>query len=363
MANYLGREWKKEELLSVIGDPLQVAGARSFTYNEGKAEGVKGIQVLTGSGLHFTVLPGRGMDIPEAFYQGKSLTFCSGTGITSPAYFEEPGLGWLRSFFVGLLTTCGITNAGHPGEDMGEEFGIHGRVSNAAAEDLCIDQRWDGDEFIISLKGKMREVKAMFENVSLTRTIDTRLGMNGFRLLDQIENHGFDPQPLLMLYHINFGFPLLGPNARVAGPVVKTEPMTEHAKNDRGIEECFSFQGPEEGYEEKVFFHTLKADKDGNTFIALLNRDIGDSTPLGIVLRFNADVLPVLTEWKMPRKGFYVLGLEPGTATPIGRGKLRRMNKLPLIGGQEQRSIRIDFEVLETIEKIDAVEKEAESMS
>ena len=72
MAKYLGKEWKKDELLSVIGDPLQVAGARSFTYNDGKAEGVKGIQVLTGSGLHFTVLPGRGMDIPEAFFQGKS---------------------------------------------------------------------------------------------------------------------------------------------------------------------------------------------------------------------------------------------------------------------------------------------------
>jgi len=101
MASYLGRNWKKEELLSLIGDPSQVAGATPFVLADGKAEGVKGVSVDTGGGLSFTVLPGRGMDIAEASFRGRALSFLSGTGITSPAYYDEPGDSWLRGFFAG----------------------------------------------------------------------------------------------------------------------------------------------------------------------------------------------------------------------------------------------------------------------
>lgn len=69
MATYLGRQWSKSELLSYIGDPQQVAAATPFVLADGKAEGVKGIRVDTGSGLSFTVLPGRGMDIAGASYR------------------------------------------------------------------------------------------------------------------------------------------------------------------------------------------------------------------------------------------------------------------------------------------------------
>ncbi len=362
MAFILGKNWKKSELLSFIGDPGQIAGAKPFEYTEGKAQGVRGVSVNTGSGLLFSILPGRGMDIPEAYFKGTALNFTSGTGITSPAYYEEPGLGWLRSFYAGLLTTCGITNSGAPGDDLGEPFGIHGRVANAAAENICVDQRWDGDEFIISIKGMIREAKALFENLSLTRTIETRLGWKGFRLTDVIVNNGFEPQPLLMLYHFNFGFPLLGPNAKIVCPVIDTEPRDEEAKKDRGVQDCFKFQGPVEGYAEKVFFHDLAADSKGNTFAALLNKDIGDGTPMGIVLRFNKKEAPAFTQWKMPRKGFYVLGLEPGTAVPLGRGRLRELNKLPFIAGQESRSITVEFEVLETSEEMESVERESDRL-
>jgi hypothetical protein len=363
MASYLGKNWKKSELLSYIGDPAQVAGAKAYELSEGKGQGVRGIDVNTGTGFTFTVLPGRGMDIPEAWFKGVPLHMSSGTGITSPAYYEEPGLGWLRGFNAGLLTTCGITNSGAPSTDMGEPFGIHGRVSNAAAENLSIDQRWEGDEYLISLRGKMREAKFFFENVSLTRTIETRLGWKGFSLHDVIENNGFDPQPLLMLYHFNYGYPLLGPSAKVVGPVTSTAPRDEEAKKDRGVEEYMVFPKPVEGYREKVFFHSLAADPAGRTFIALVNRDIGNGMPLGIVERFNVKELPVLTQWKNPRKGFYVVGLEPGNAPPLGRGKLREMGKLPMLNGQQKYEITIDLEVLESVGEIEAIEREAKKIS
>jgi hypothetical protein len=348
--------------LSLVGDPHQLAGAQTFEYTDGKADGVKGVRVNTGGGLCFTVLPGRGMDIPEAFFKGKALHFLSGTGITSPAYYEEPGLGWLRSFYVGLLTTCGIANSGAPSVEDGEAFGLHGRVANAAAEDLSVNQGWDGDEFLISVKGKIREAMAMNENLSLTRTFETKLGEAGFRVHDLIVNHGFEPQPLLMLYHFNFGFPLLSPNARVVGPVVETAARDDEAKKDRGVEDCMGYPEPVQGYMEKVFFHTLGADKANNTFIALINPDCGDGTPLGMVLRFNRKELPVFTQWKMPRKGFYVTGLEPGTAPPLGRGVLRSQGTLPILNGQEQYSISIGFSVIDRSEQIEELEDEAEKL-
>ena len=359
MAYYLGKEWTKRDLRSYIGDPQQICGITSYTMNQGKAEGVKGCTVDTGCGFNFTVLPGRGMDIPSASYHGKNIGFRSGTGITSPAYYEEPGINWLRSFYVGLLTTCGITYAGAPDTDQGVNLGLHGRVANAAAEDVKIDQRWEGDEYKLSIEGTMREAMAWIENVIMTRKIETALGRKDFVLTDVIENRGFAPVPLMMLYHINFGFPLLGSGARVMGPIVKTVPRDEEAAKDNGLEECMSYPEPIPGYKEKVMFHNLAADAKGDTFVALSNPDVGDGSPLGVVLRFNIKELPTFTQWKMPQEGFYVTGLEPGTATPIGRGKLRESGELVFIEPQETYRIKIKFEVLDTFDELAGLEKES----
>ena len=248
MAWYAGRAWKREELLARIGDPLQAAGVRGSILTDGKADGVRAFDVDTGGGLRFTVLPGRGMDIPFASHKGTSLGFFSGTGITSPAYYQEPGLDWRRGFYAGMLTTCGISNAGAPSTDEGRPFGLHGRLSNAAAENLCVEQEWEGDEFIIRLKGTMRETEAMVENLALTRCVETRLGAAGFRIRDTVFNRGFSAQPLMLLYHINFGFPLLSPSARIVGPIQKTEPRDEQARAGRGLEECLSYPEPVPDY-------------------------------------------------------------------------------------------------------------------
>jgi hypothetical protein len=363
MAAYLGRTWTKSELLSFLGDPQQVAGAVPFVLSDGKAEGVKGVRVDTGGGLSFTVLPGRGMDIAGASYRGLALSMLSATGITSPAYYEEPGLNWLRSFFVGLLTTCGITNAGAPSVDQGRSFGLHGRVSNSGAEDLAIDQEWEGDEYLIRVKGRVREAMALIgENMTLTRRIETRLGARGFTLHDLVDNRGFHAQPLMLLYHFNFGFPLLGPNARIVGPIRGIEPRDDEARAGRGVEEALSFPEPIQGYREKVFFLDLAADRDERTFLGLVNRDLGDGTPLAVVMRFNRRELPAFTEWKNPGRGFYVLGLEPGTMVPLGRGVLRERGQLPMLAGQSRYSLKIDFQVLDTSEEMEALEREADAL-
>jgi hypothetical protein len=208
----------------------------------------------------------------------------------------------------------------------------------------------------------LRECSAMGENMTLTRRIETRLGWKKFLLTDVIENRGFTPQPLMMLYHLNYGFPLLGPNAKVVAPIITTEARDEEAEKDDGVAECLTFPAPVPEYKEKVFFHDLAADKDGRTFAALLNEDVGNGMPLGIVERFNKEQLPTFTEWKMPCQGFYVLGLEPGTAVPIGRGNLRQQNALPFLDGQAQYPVEIEFEVLDSVEDFERIRQEAKQL-
>ncbi len=362
MARFMGRDWTRLELLEHIGDPAQIAGAVPCVLSGGKAEGVKAVELYTGGGLRLTVLPGRGMDIPRASFEEIPLTFQSGTGITSPSYYEEPGLGWLRSFFVGLLTTCGITASGAPSTDGVRSFGLHGRISNSAAEDVSVRQEWEGDEYRMLVSGRVREAAAMGENLVLRRTIETRMGWRGFRLWDVIENRGFEPQPLMMLYHFNFGYPLLAPGARIIAPIVRTEPRDEQAAAGDGVRGALSMSEPVPGYREKVFFHQLRAAGGGPSFVALVNRDIGGGRPLGAVLRFDTSQLPRLTEWKMMRRGFYVVGLEPGTVEPHGRGPLRERGELPMIQGHAEHPVAVSFEVVTTTEDIAELEREAKEL-
>ncbi len=94
MAHYLEKTWTKSELRAYLSDIGAVAGATPAVLSDGKGDGVRSVAVRTGSGLEFTVLPGRAMDVPQCWYKGIPLHFASATGVTSPGYYEEPGLRW-----------------------------------------------------------------------------------------------------------------------------------------------------------------------------------------------------------------------------------------------------------------------------
>ncbi len=361
MPNYLGKKWKKEELRSYLSDIAAAAGAVPFIYADGKGEGVRAVDIQTGSGLQFTVLPGRGMDIHDCRYKGLPLQFFSSTGMTSPIYYEEPGLRWLRSFFGGLLTTCGITYCGAPCTDQGAALGLHGRITNTAAEQISVNQDWEGDEYVIRVSGKMREASVMGENLILARTVTAQLGSPGFTLEDVVENRGFEPQPLMLMYHFNFGFPLLSETARLAAPFVSTIPRDSQAEADNGTAEYDRFSAPRRGFQEKVFYHENACDAEGRTFAALVNEHAGGG-PLGIVLRYSKKELPEFTQWKMMNKDCYVCGLEPGTAKSTSRAAVREEGKLQMLAPQEKRRITIKFEVLDTLSQIEQVKKQADAL-
>jgi len=363
VARYLNRSWTRRELAVRFGDTAQVAGLRPSVITQGNGAGVGVVDVWTGSGLAFTVVPDRGMDVAQATWKGRSLCWLSPTGVVSPAHSEAPGPGWLRSFGGGLLATCGLGNVGPAVDDEGKPYGVHGRIGTASAENLALTQEWQGDELELSVRGTLREAAVFGENLRLTRTLSTRLGASGFSLDDRVENLGFAPEPLHLLYHFNFGSPLLGPGARVVAPLLSTMPRDEAARADRGVETCRVFPPPTPGFAEKVFIHTLARDAQGRTFVALLNDDVGDGTPLGVVLRWKADQLPCFTQWTMAGEGTYVLGLEPGTVVPLGRRVLREAGLTPVLPPQAAREFHLEFEVVDTAEAFGRLEEEVEALA
>ena len=139
MTTLFGREYSRRELLDRVGDMSQLAGTRKAELVEGIERGSDLIEVFNASGLCFSVVPGRALDIASAHYKGMSLCFRSSTGDVGPAFYEPQGNGWLRGFFGGLTVSCGMTFTGHPEvdpEEENEELGLHGRLAFLPAKNV-----------------------------------------------------------------------------------------------------------------------------------------------------------------------------------------------------------------------------------
>ena len=66
-------------------------------------DGLEAVEVYNETGLRFTVLLGRGMDIGSASYKGTNLSYLAASGITSAAYYQNGGKEWKHCFTGGLL--------------------------------------------------------------------------------------------------------------------------------------------------------------------------------------------------------------------------------------------------------------------
>ncbi len=75
MPTLFGQSYSKRQLLDLVGDMSQVAHARKAELVEGNERGADLIEVFNASGLAFSILPGRALDIASAHYKGMSLCF------------------------------------------------------------------------------------------------------------------------------------------------------------------------------------------------------------------------------------------------------------------------------------------------
>ncbi len=344
MAMLFGKKYTRGEILPYVGSMSQVCGTKSYVLADGRAQGARGIDVRTGSGLDFTVLPDRAMDIPYASYQGKPLCHVTKTGVVSSAYYEPEEDGWMRSYFAGLLTTCGLSNTGATCEVDGQKYGLHGRVSSTPAEKVAISEAWQEDEYEIEIRGSMRESVFYGENLLLTRRISARMGEKRLFIHDVVENQGFSEVPLFLLYHFNIGFPVLDEGSELLINSSRTDFFDDAARGGAG--DMRRFQPPTNGYFRQVFLHTLCSDPKGLTRVALINRS-GGRTPLGVYLAFDRSQLPEFFTFKMMGQGDYQLGLEPSNCLPMGRAVEKARNGWKMIAPQSAKHFDLEIGVID----------------
>lgn len=347
--------YNRKEVEKRIGHTSQLGGLKQYQLAEGRAAGVRAVDFRTTRGLEFTVLLDRGMDISEARYKGMSLCWRSAAGDAAPTYYDPRGPEWLWTFFGGLLTTCGLTQAGPPHQDSGEELGLHGRVSTIPAERVSLREEWSGDQLELEVSGVVREARLFGPGLEMHRTISARADCTGFSVRDRIANVGARPAPLMLLYHINAGFPLLDDKSELILP--STEAAPRDAEAEDGKERWAEMHAPVSGYAEKVYFHTVRADSDGVVTCALINRRLDGG--IGLRLRYRLSELPFLTQWKMLGDREYVLGIEPGNCKPIGRSAARAAGELVELAVGEEIEAGFELEVVEGEAALDQLAREA----
>lgn len=339
MVRLYGREWERSELSERVGRIEQLAEIRPVVVDDGTGRGLRALDVTTGGGLAFRVLVDRALDVSVCSYRGLPVAWSSPVGEVHPAYYEPEGLGWLRSFQGGLFVTCGLDHFGAPSEDAGERLGLHGRVGHLPARAVCSHASWEGDEYLMELRGEVRQARVFGENLVLRRKISTSLGASGLRIEDKVTNEGFEPTPHMLLYHFNLGFPLISAEAELRLETEETVARDEDA--EAGLGSWGRFEEPTAGYREQVFRHRPAAES-GIVTVEVLNPAVG----LRLGLSYRLEELPHLFQWKMMGRGTYVLGIEPANSSGIeGRAAAREREDLPFLEPGETRSYGLSVDL------------------
>ena len=316
-----------------VGSMAQLAYVRQVRCEEGRADGMRLIEVNNGR-LHFEVMADKCLDIASLRLDGRNLTFLAKNGLQGSAAYESNGGEAQRSIMGGLFFTCGPDNVGPPHRDGDRDLPMHGRFRVTPAEHLSCDACWEGKDYVLTVSGEMRVAQLFGENIVLRRTIYTEAGSTSLTIADEITNEGFADFPLELLYHCNIGYPLLDAGAEIVVPSETTVPRDADAA--KGLENWNTMPAPIDNEPEQVFYH------EG------LPRDVrvGVKNPDGHALWITYDrlALPVLTEWKSPASGDYVLGLEPGNCHVEGAAAERARGTLQILKPFETKRVVITFE-------------------
>ncbi len=312
-----------------IGQDAQIFGAEEHRLVGGKGDGMRLLEVRNGKGLAFTLSLDRAADISRLSVMGVNYGYFSPCGYVAPAYYDEKGAGFLKSFTAGFLTTCGLTNVGNPCEDGGESLGLHGTIGNTPADSYSVS--YEGENMVI--RATVRDTRFFGHKLILARTFTVSLTENKLSVKDEVTNVGNTETPFQMLYHYNIGYPLLSESAILKIPAVKVTPRNEHAAED--LQNCLKIEKPTAGYEERCYYHEMQ----GIAKVEVKNPAIGR----GLTMEYDTAALPFFTEWKMMGEYEYVLGIEPGNALPDGRDVMREKGLLKFIAPGEMKSHEVHF--------------------
>jgi galactose mutarotase-like enzyme len=333
--------------LTKVGNISQLGGIETSVIDNGPAKGVRVAWFNTGNGFRYKVAIDRAMDIVEACYNQNNLVWISQGGLTAPNPAVNQAVDWLYSFFGGLLTTCGLSHVGGPEEDEFGQRGIHGRISNIPATvESIIQPNPAAGKLEMSITGTMKESKVFGPSLQLKRSISSTLGRATIKIHDEVTNIGNMSAPHMILYHCNFGFPLVDEDVDI---LYKGDCKSSGGDQDNAIfnekhdyKKCQRPLDIHRGVGGACGFIDVEPDNNGLCTVGLANNKLG----IALVMKYKKQQLPCLTNWQHWGTGEYVCALEPGTNFPIGQNNARKQNKLIMLEPGEKRRYDMEFIVL-----------------
>jgi hypothetical protein len=366
MVQLYDQELSRRDIASRAGSLSQFAGVRLMTLGDGVERGIRLLEFRTGTGLRFTVLIDRAMDIADCDYRGMAIGWHSPAGFKHPGLAEyegEGGLAWLRSF-SGLMVTCGLDHILFMYDEPAEHFvygprktvshSIHGRVSTLPARLTGYGESWKGDECTLWCEGIVSQGTVFGEDLQLIRRIEAAVGSNEIEIHDRVVNRGFYRTPHMYCYHINVGHPVLAEGSRYLAPI-KDVVWAAHAGADYRKQKVGYrvSPAPQMNFHEQVWQHELAADVDGATSVALVN----DALALGFEVAISKRQFPCMYEWQNFQAGQYALGIEPSTNHVLGHKAARERGELIWLEHDEERRYDTTFRILASADEIAAVDR------
>ncbi len=278
---------ERNAICGKLGHIEQLAGIREV---RDSVTGTRLIEVWNGA-LQFTVLADRGFDIGPLFLNGKNRVFLAKGGLGHRTESDIMG---------GLFFTCGPDNVG-PAEG---DLPMHGSFRATPASHIETRAAWVDGKYRLRVCGEVRYGSLFGGSIVLRRVIETEYGSSELTVSDTITNEGFTPWPLMLLYHINAGFPFLDEGVEIHLP--KCVSYLREAKRQPVADDAWNrMPAPAPGAPERVYYHEGIS---GMARLRIKNPANGAETTVS----YDAEQLPVLTQWISPMAGDYALGLEPG---------------------------------------------------
>ena len=338
-----------------VGGPAAGYSVTKRTLRGGLRDGVDVVEIDNGI-LRFTVIPTRGMGIWQALHGDVRLGWDSPVrGPVHPKWVrlnEAGGLGWLDGFDE-MLVRCGLQYNGGPEFNPNGtlRYGLHGKIANIPAHKVEVSI--DGQNGRIVVTGVVDEARLFGGKLRLVSRISTTAGRPALTINDTITNVSAEPGELQLLYHTNFGPPLLEPGSRVILPVRKLAAYDKVAL--KGLPNWNTF-GPESpGLPEACFLFELAADAEGRTQAVLRNA----AGSRGVSYEFNKNQLPCFTLWKncQAKADGYVTGLEPGINLPNTKSFEKQKGRVAVLAPGESRNFQLTLRSLAGADAVAAAEK------
>lgn len=335
------------------------------TLRGGKQEGV-GLITIDNGRLRIEVIETRGLSLLSVIDGDCRIGWQSPvTDVVHPMWIDlasRDGKGWLEGFNE-LLVRCGLEYAGAPGRDdearagRQAELTLHGRIGNTPASHVEVIAEAN-PPFRVGVRGLVQERSFSGPMLDLVAEVSTLPGEASFRIVDEVTNQSDSPQEFMLIYHTNFGPPLLGDRSELVLPVRSVAPINQA---DPCCRDTYAVCGPpRQGYEEEVYVVEPLPDAHGSVTALLHNA----AKSRGVSLRWRLEELPCFTFWKnlAASSEGYVVGLEPGVCYPNNRGVERLAGRLPVLGAKQSRRFALEMGILHGAEKIGELRRDAHDL-